>query len=73
MALSVTNHKREFRFKKNGTTVKLDDPNPNFTPAQVMQFYAGQYPELTTATLESPKVEGSVVVHNATTTIGTKG
>jgi PRTRC genetic system protein C len=73
MALEVTKLKREFRFKKNGTDVTLPDPNPEFTVEEVMQFYSGQYPELTTATLDAPKVEGKSAVYSVKTTVGTKG
>jgi len=73
MALEVTNLKREFKFKKDGTNVTLPDPNPDFTVEEVMQFYGGQYPELTTATLDGPKVEGKTAVYAVKTTVGTKG
>lgn len=73
MSLEVTNLKREFKFKKDGTLVTLPDPNPDFSVEEVMQFYGGQYPELTTATLEGPKVEGRTAVYSVRTTVGTKG
>lgn len=73
MPLEVTNQPREFKFKKDGTTVTLPDPNPDFTLEECMQFYSGQYPELTTATLDEPKVEKGKVIHNVRTTVGTKG
>jgi len=64
---------REFKFKKDGTPVTLPDPNPEFSVEEVMQFYSGQYPELTTATLDGPKVEGKTAVYSVKTTVGTKG
>lgn len=73
MALEVTNLTREFKFKKNGTNISLPDPNPEFTVNDVLQFYSGQYPELTTASLEGPKVEGDKAVYTVSTTVGTKG
>lgn len=73
MALEVMNLKREFKFKKNGTDVTLPDPNPEFTMNEVLQFYGNQYPELTTATMEGPKVEGNTAVYSVKTTVGTKG
>lgn len=73
MALEVTNLKREFKFSKSGTPVTLPDPNPEFSVEEVMQFYSNQYPELTTATMEGPKVEGKTAVYSAKTTVGTKG
>lgn len=73
MALEVKNLEREFTFKKDGTLVTLPDPNPEFSVEEVMQFYGGQYPELTTATIEGPKIEGKAAVYSAKTTVGTKG
>lgn len=73
MALEVINLKREFKFKKDGTTVTLPDPNPEFSVDEVMQFYSGQYPELTTATMDGPKIEGKSAVYSVKTTVGTKG
>jgi PRTRC genetic system protein C len=63
MPLVVSNLTREFKFKKDGTPVTLPDPNPDFSVEEVMQFYSGQYPELTTAT----------AVYSVKTTVGTKG
>lgn len=73
MSLQVTNLKREFKFKKDGTPVTLPDPNPEFSVEEVMQFYSGQYPELTTATMDAPKIEGKSAVYSVKTTVGTKG
>lgn len=73
MAIEVTHLKREFTFKKDGTPVTLPDPNPEFTVEEVLQFYGNQYPELTTATLDGPKIEGKKAVYAVKTTVGTKG
>lgn len=73
MALEVQKLKREFKFKKNGEQVTLADPNPEFTVEEVMQFYGNQYPELTTANLEGPTMDGKTAVYAVKTTIGTKG
>lgn len=73
MPLEVTNLDREFKFKKDGTEVTLPDPNPEFSVQEVLQFYSPQYPELTTATIEGPKVQGKTAVYSAKTTVGTKG
>jgi PRTRC genetic system protein C len=73
MALEVTKLERSFQFKKDGTLVTLPDPNPEFSVEEVMQFYSGQYPELTTATLDGPKIEGRKAVYGVKTTVGTKG
>lgn len=73
MALEVTKLTREFKFKKGSTPVTLPDPNPEFTTAEVLQFYSGQYPELTTATLEGPMVNGNKAYYVVSTNVGTKG
>lgn len=70
--LTVTALKREFTFQKNGTTVTLPDPNSEMSIQEVMQFYSGQYPELTTATLDEPVVEGKKATYKVRTTVGTK-
>ncbi|MEO6610715.1 MAG: PRTRC system protein C [Chitinophagaceae bacterium] len=71
--MEVKKLKREFKFNKNGTPVTLPDPNPDFSEQEVLNFYSGQYPELTTATLEEPVVEGSKASYKVRTTVGTKG
>lgn len=64
---------RLFRFKKGKDTITLDDPNPAFTPTETIKFFSVQYPELTTATVGGPKIEGAKLVFDFTTTVGTKG
>ena len=44
-----------------------------FTPEQVMNFYAGTYAELTTATVRGPEIRGDRSVYTFKTTLGTKG
>lgn len=73
MAIEIKHLKREFHFKKDNTTVRLPDPNPEFTVDEVLQFYSGQYPELTTAKYSNPKTEGDKAVFGIETTVGTKG
>ncbi len=73
MALEVQGLEREFRFKHNGQDVNLPDPDPARSPEQVMQFYANQYPELTTASVGATRHEDGKVVYEFQTTIGTKG
>ena len=74
MALEIKEiAERKFTFKKNGETITLEDPNPSFTPEEVLQHYGNQYPELTTATVEPPKIEGNSSVFSIKTTVGTKG
>ena len=53
MALAVNGLERAFTFEKGNETITLSDPNPSMTPEQVMNFYAGTYAELTTATVRA--------------------
>ena len=69
MSLQITGLKREF---KMGNRV-LSDPNKQMSPEDVMAFYAGTYPELTTSTCHGPKVDGDKAVYEFKTVVGTKG
>ena len=69
MALQIQGVKRQFKYGNR----QLDDPDPNMTPEEVMQFYAGTYPELTTSNVHGPKMDGDVAVYEFKTTVGTKG
>ena len=73
MALEIKGLKRVFKLKKNGETLRLDDPNPEMTVNDVMDFYSMTYPELTTATPHGPVMEDDCAVYEFKTTIGTKG
>ena len=73
MALEIKGLKRVFKLKKNGETLRLDDPNPEMTVNNVMDFYSMTYPELTTATPHGPVMEDDCAVYESKTTIGTKG
>ena len=69
MPLQIQGLKRRFKFGSR----TLDDPGKNMTPDEVMQFYSGTYPELTTSNVHGPKVENDVAVYEFKTTVGTKG
>ena len=73
MALDIKGIKRVFKLKKGNNTLKLDDPNPDMLPVEVMDFYSMTYPELTTASVYGPECEDDSVVYRFNTTIGTKG
>ncbi|THF53032.1 PRTRC system protein C [Flavobacterium supellecticarium] len=64
---------RQFIFKDKSQEIKLSDPSPNFTPENVLNFYAQTYPILTTATIEGPKIENDTIQYKFLTQIGTKG
>lgn len=44
MALEIKGLKRVFKLKKGNNTLKLDDPNPDMLPVEVMDFYSITYP-----------------------------
>ena len=69
MALNITGLKRVF---KHGNR-ELDDPGKNMTPEEVMSFYSGSYPELTTSNVHGPKIENDRAVYEFKTVVGTKG
>ena len=73
MALAVNGLERAFTFEKGNETITLSDPNPSMTPEQVMNFYAGTYAELTTATVRGPEIRVDRSVYTFKTTLGTKG
>jgi PRTRC genetic system protein C len=73
MALEVSNLTRTFSFTKNGKEISLPDPNPEFSVAEVMKFYSGQYPELTNGFIEGPKVKNDKAVYSMTTKAGKLG
>lgn len=74
MALIIKDIKRVFRITKKGSpTITLEDPNPNFTPEEVLNFYSGTYPELTTSNVAPMKMENDEAVFEFVTTVGNKG
>lgn len=73
MALQVETPKREFIIKHNGKNITLPDPHPGMTTQEVINHYKGQYPEISTAILEGPKVEQDKAVYTFKTNIGTHG
>lgn len=73
MAFQVTGLKRVFRIINGKTKTDLPDPNPSMSPEDVIKFYSGEYPELTSATLTGPKVVGDKAEYSAEASVGTKG
>jgi PRTRC genetic system protein C len=71
--MKTTTLPRVFLHKANGQDIRLADPNPAFTPADVQHFYAGTYPILTNAKLIGPEVKDNEVQYRFESTIGTKG
>ncbi|MDQ0107484.1 PRTRC genetic system protein C [Chitinophaga terrae (ex Kim and Jung 2007)] len=74
MDLVITEAQRMFRFKYNGETIELNDPNPEFSAVEVMQHYAMQWPVLTIAKAMGPTIEkDGALLYKFVPTIGTKG
>jgi PRTRC genetic system protein C len=65
--------KRVFMFKERENEIVLADPDPSFSVEEVMNFYSGTYPSLTTARAEGPEISGDAVRYQFLTTLGTKG
>ena len=54
-------------------SLKLPDPNPTMTPEEVRQFFATQFPDITTASITGPEAEGEKLRYSFTRAIGSKG
>jgi|WetSurMetagenome_2_1015567.scaffolds.fasta_scaffold915555_2 PRTRC genetic system protein C len=70
-SLQVSQLQREFVDAKTNAT--YSDPNNAWTPDQVKDFLANQYPHLTNAKIEGPEILTSKVKYKFVTTVGTKG
>lgn len=73
MALEMKGLKRVFKMKKDNSVMKLNDPDPDMSLNEVMDFYSMTYPELTTATVHGPELDEDMAVYEFKTTIGVKG
>ncbi|MBA3664009.1 MAG: PRTRC system protein C [Bacteroidetes bacterium] len=75
MAFQVKGAKRKFIIVKDNKkeNIELKDPHPNMSHQEVINHYSSQYPELTTANIDGPNMEGDVAVYKFTTVLGTKG
>jgi PRTRC genetic system protein C len=69
MAITVKAVQREFTY--NGVT--LADPGPTFSPDEVRDLYTAQYPELTTATVDGPEIDGEIARYKVVRAAGAKG
>jgi len=67
--ITETRMSREFSYMG----VKLPDPNSMMTPEEVRQFYAAQYPDITTASITGPEADGEKLRYSFTRAIGSKG
>jgi PRTRC genetic system protein C len=71
--LSASLLPRVFVLKEREQDIRLSDPSGTFSPEQVMDFYSGTYPILTTAKIEGPEITGDEIEYRFITTLGTKG
>jgi PRTRC genetic system protein C len=69
MTIEVQTLTRTFSF--NG--VNLPDPGPDFTPEEVKDVYVNMYPDLSTAVLQDPEINGDQVAYKFVRNVGTKG
>ena len=68
MTLQVETAVREFKYG----SMTLADPDPSQTPEEVKAFYAGIYPELNNAEIETER-KGAKTVYEFRKAVGTKG
>lgn len=69
MQNSVTNTKRVFKHKENA----LEDINPALEPQAVLDLYATQYPELTSAHIVEKEVTPEKITYEFVVETGRKG
>lgn len=69
MTIQINKVQRAFVF--NG--VSLNDPGPDFSADEVRDIYTAQYPDLATAVVSDPVIEGDTVTYTFVRNVGTKG
>lgn len=62
---------REFTDIKTGS--KLQDPNPDMSPEEVVKFYSNTYPHLVNASIEGPDLSSGKAKYKFSVIAGTKG
>ena len=63
--------RREFIDVK--TKMTLPDPDPLWTPEQVMNYYSTSYPHLNNGSVEGPDIGAERITYSFRTTVGDKG
>ncbi len=71
--LLATQLPRLFILVDKGQEITLTDPNPQWSPQAVLNFYSAHYPILTTAKISAPVIKDDAVQYRLETVIGTKG
>ena len=69
MSIIVKKLTRKFTF--NGAN--LPDPGEAFSPEEVKDIYSNQYPDLSTAIVDEPSINGDEATYTFTRNVGTKG
>jgi PRTRC genetic system protein C len=67
--MSVEVLKREFHFKEE----VLPDPDPAMSVPEVLDFYSGKYPELTSGVVQEPEIEDGKMIYSIDFVVGEKG
>lgn len=71
--LIATQLERVFLLNDKGQEIRLTDPEPKWSVAAVMNFYANTYPILTTAKVSAPVIRDDMVQYQFESAMGTKG
>lgn len=71
--LVATQLERVFILKDKEQDIRLTDPNKQWSPQSVLDFYANTYPILTTAKISAPKIDEDTVQYRFESVMGTKG
>ncbi|WP_333624286.1 PRTRC system protein C [Sphingobacterium siyangense] len=71
--IKTTILERIFEYKEKDNNLRLTDPNPDWTPETVMNFYANTYPMLTTAKIGAPQIKDDQLIYKMESVLGTKG
>lgn len=71
--LLVTELKRKFVFREKQQTIDLSDPDTQWSPVDVLNFYAAQYPILTTAKVGAYVIKDDAIIYQFECLLGTKG
>lgn len=73
MSIKTGTIERKFSVKVDNKTIELEDPNPNFTPKEVMELYTPQYPQLLNGSIETLGIVDDKQTFQFVTVAGTKG
>jgi len=71
--IKMTLIERVFEYKDRDTVLELTDPNPDWDPQTVMNFYANTYPMLTTAKIGPSQLKDDKLYFKMESVMGTKG